>query len=651
MRRLLWCALVLVAAEGVVRLGTWIQFRRRFGDFPELLERRDAEAASRLPLTIGVLIDRSAIYPAVLESESSTRVVTFGEIEPDEIGVTLPEVPEPGVIRVVVLGESHGGWTERMQALFDERWGAGRIEVFDLGVPGNHGGTALLLGERFLSRIRPHLVVTYLGFHDLVFYRARAIAIARAARRTALFGSPGVPVAPTSRGLVDLAWDSLAPSTPLAWLEGTWITEPVASYWALERMARGLGAELVVSTFAAPDVPALPEAERRYFEAELEMFWPVLGGAETYRSDLDGYRAALVEFAHRSGAGLADVAGAVHGGRDVFVDVAHLTPAGVDLHARAVADALAPRVDALFERGVPSPVERTLPSIVPLAPAPAPALEPGRCVRGPCPEGTCYVAGGSVRYGNDFDDLGSILARQRAGIGVAEDFWFEDETPEVEVVVSPFCVDRTEASAAAHARCASEGVCPTIRSHDASPPETEAAVFPTLDDARVFCRWRGGRLPTDVEFDAAARGNDSRPVPWDGDWTGTEANYCGSECRFGDPTDASDGFDGPAPIGTFTATSPSGAIDMAGNLWEWIDECFEASSHRYFPPGARDPIVSPLDDCRHFLRGGSYRSYAGVLERRTASGMADTDVPTRGARCVFDFGTVHHVVERRPVGR
>jgi formylglycine-generating enzyme required for sulfatase activity/lysophospholipase L1-like esterase len=640
--RLLWVAALLIGLEGLVRLVTWVHFRHQTADFPELRARYREAQELRSALTIGVLIDRAAIYPAFI----SERIVPFAEIaETDFVHPPAHEEPTPGVVRIAFLGSSstRDGYPEQVEALLEAELGEGRVEVLNLGIPNSHSATTALLAERFLPRYRPHLVVVYLGFDDLVFYRARAQAIALAARREAQFEDPGIELAKASRGLLELIRGADA-HEPLPWLDGTWITEPIATYWELERMVAGLGGELWVSSFAAPDPASLSDDDRRYYETELALLWPLLGDSTSYAVDVDAYRRALADFADRSGAPLIDVAAAVHGGRETFLDNAHLTPEGRAVQARVVADALLPRVRSLLAAGAPVPSEKRLPEPRPLQHAPAPALEPGRCVQGPCPEGTCYVAGGTVRYGNDESDLASILARQRAGIGVAEEFWFEDETPELELAVSPFCVDRTEASTEAHHRCQTAGVCPQTLGSDAVPTPTEPAIFPTLDDARAFCRFRGGRLPTDVEFDAAARGGDERLMPWGDTWTGAEANYCGAECRFGDPSDASDGVDGPAPIGSFSGVSPTGAIDMAGNLWEWIDECFDSSTHRRFPAGTLDPIVGPQAECRRFLRGGSFRSYAGVLERRTSSGMPDTDIPTRGARCVFDFGTRHQVV-------
>lgn len=646
--RLLVIVAVMVGTEGLLRLITWAHFRQQTGEFPQLRARRSEVAELRSALTIGVLIDRPAIYPVLIPRAGQPSVVPFAELEEtDFVRPPAHEQPTPGVVRIAFLGSSstRDGYPEEVGALLEAELGEGRVEVLNLGIPGSHSATTALLAERFVPRYRPHLVVVYLGFDDLLFYRARARAIALAARRKAKFEDPGIEVAPASRGLLDLVRGTFGSHEPLAWLDGTWITEPIATYWELERLVAAHGGELWVSSFAAPDPSSLSPTDRRYFELELELLWPLLGDATIYAADVEALDRALARFAARSGAQIVDVAAAVQGGTDVFLDNARLTPKGRALMAQAVADALLPRVRSLLAAGAAIPSAPPLTEPTPLSPAPAPALESGRCVRGPCPEGTCYVAGGSVYYGNDEADLEPILARQRAGIGVAEQFWFEDETPEIELWVSPFCVDRTEAPAEDHQRCQTAGACPKTFAAGEAPEPGEPANFPTLADAQAYCRWRGGRLPTDVEFDAAARGGDDRLMPWGDVWTGAEANFCGAECLFGDPGDASDGFDRPAPIGTFAGVSPTGAVDLAGNLWEWIDECFDSSTHRRFPAGTRDPIVGPLPECRRFMRGGSFRSYAGVLERRTASGMPDTDIPTRGGRCVFDFGTEHQIVD------
>jgi formylglycine-generating enzyme len=105
----------------------------------------------------------------------------------------------------------------------------------------------------------------------------------------------------------------------------------------------------------------------------------------------------------------------------------------------------------------------------------------------------------------------------------------------------------------------------------------------TFDDARAFCEWAGLRLPFEDEWEKAARGEDGRRWPWGNTWDGTRVNACDASSpgtnKLGDKTmdelgirDASvnDGFPYTSPAGAFPATaSPYGALDLAGNVWQW----------------------------------------------------------------------------------
>lgn len=116
-------------------------------------------------------------------------------------------------------------------------------------------------------------------------------------------------------------------------------------------------------------------------------------------------------------------------------------------------------------------------------------------------------------------------------------------------------------------------------------------------EARAFCSWAGGRLPTEAEWEHAAAGETGRRWPW-GD----------------DPPDASrawfghaDDVIGTRPVGTFTAgATPSGVLDLAGNVWEWT-----SSLHRAYPYHAEDGREAPEAAGQRVLRGGSFRSPDG----------------------------------------
>jgi formylglycine-generating enzyme required for sulfatase activity len=169
---------------------------------------------------------------------------------------------------------------------------------------------------------------------------------------------------------------------------------------------------------------------------------------------------------------------------------------------------------------------------------------------------------------------------------------FEPETPARKVVMEPFKLDKYEVTNARYLACIAAGGCAPVdqkgcRIYDAfkhnwkgqslhidqSEPQ-HPAVCVTWDQAAAFCAWAGGRLPTEQEWEAAARGPDGRIFPWGDTFTTNRTNW-GDYGPVVESRDIYDGFGGvddymvTAPIGAFDNASPFGAHDMAGNVWEW----------------------------------------------------------------------------------
>lgn len=341
----------LLALEIVVRIATFVSWRRGLSEFPDLRRRHDASRALYPVMNVGALVGDPAGFPAIVPvDDGPPRVVPFGSVDESAFRKPLPQAPPAAQhARIVFVGGSttYDGYPEVVAERLAERFGAGRVEAVNLGVPASNSATSLVLMRRFLPRLRPHAVVVYHGFNDLAYHRARARAEERQAKGASAV-EPAMFVERPSRGLLDLLFARTLDALPAAALDG-----PTRDYEAMAELARELGFTLYLSTFAAPAYDEIDAPSRRFFEADLRYLWPILAPVDRYRADLSAYNDRVRQVAPRIGARLIDVAAAVHGGRDRFRDNCHTTVEGRGLHAAAVAAALAPSIPALI--GQPSP--------------------------------------------------------------------------------------------------------------------------------------------------------------------------------------------------------------------------------------------------------------------------------------------------------
>jgi formylglycine-generating enzyme len=219
-----------------------------------------------------------------------------------------------------------------------------------------------------------------------------------------------------------------------------------------------------------------------------------------------------------------------------------------------------------------------------------------------------------------------------------------------EVYVSPFQIDRREVTTGEYRRCVLAGACdlsPLVSGDVRFVRDDLPATNVTWFDASAFCAWQGKRLPTEAEWEKAARGDDGRRWPWgngDGQDRANRGRIIPEELRaaglppgaLATMTDDSDGADGPVAPGTFRwGRSPYGAYDMAGNVAEWVQDWW--SQLGYTGLSLIDPRGVSSGSLR-VVRGGSFndpRFFARVYYRN--SHRPGTRSIAIGFRCARDI--------------
>jgi len=223
-----------------------------------------------------------------------------------------------------------------------------------------------------------------------------------------------------------------------------------------------------------------------------------------------------------------------------------------------------------------------------------------------------------------------------------------DERPRISLTLRGFRIDRTEVTRGQYLGCVSARACTAPR--DLGPRVRDAAqpvVGVSWTQARAYCAWARGRLPSEREWEKAARGPDGRTYPWGNEAPDATRAVFGRGGHTGAPDRV-----GLRPAGA----SPYGALDMGGNVWEWTESPYDPYAYRHpeAPVACETALASlaelrrlgargytgtnPLPDtCERVLRGGAWNyGGAGLRASNRVHHPPGFQIVVAGFRCVDD---------------
>ncbi len=219
---------------------------------------------------------------------------------------------------------------------------------------------------------------------------------------------------------------------------------------------------------------------------------------------------------------------------------------------------------------------------------------------------------------------------------------FGDESPAHAVKLKGFWIDKTEVTNRQYQKCEQDSACTPPKAdsyfHSAHYGDPEYSDHPvtwiTRNQAGEYCIWAGGRLPTEAEWEYAARGPESRIFPWGDSFDGTRLNFCDVNCKAG-PNDTSynDGYPETAPVGSFpSGASWVGALDMAGNVREWV-----ADWYGFYTADPQGNPTGPATGETVIPHGGSWLDLPCLIRSANRGGdPPDYSRHNVGFRCVMD---------------
>jgi len=237
-----------------------------------------------------------------------------------------------------------------------------------------------------------------------------------------------------------------------------------------------------------------------------------------------------------------------------------------------------------------------------------------------------FVPAGSFTMGSDYEE--------------------EREKPQHTVWLDDYWIDTYEVTNAQYAMCVSAGACnaPDYRNsltQDKYYGNTSFDNYPVLFvswyDASDYCGWVGGKLPTEAEWEKAARGDqDARMFPWGNNFASNYANLCDRNCTMSwKNSNYDDGYIDTAPVTSFPdGVSQYGAMNMAGNICEWVADWYKVD-YFYNKQDWSEPI-GPTSGSTRVIKGGSWYDDTDILRVSARYGFdPNKSFYDVGFRCVI----------------
>jgi formylglycine-generating enzyme required for sulfatase activity len=217
-----------------------------------------------------------------------------------------------------------------------------------------------------------------------------------------------------------------------------------------------------------------------------------------------------------------------------------------------------------------------------------------------------------------------------------------DEKPAHTVYLDSFYIDKFEVTNKNYNECVQKGNCKEPGDltnyrdeiYFYNPRYSEyPVIYVDWKMAETYCKWRGTRLPTEAEWEKAARGTDERSYPWGNDSDCRNANFRDHRClRISDT----------APVIDYeTGQSVYGVFNMAGNVWEWVADWYSSSYYsNYAGLTTKTPPTGPADGNRRVIRGGGFNNNFESLRVTNREGRDPTSYASHvGFRCVRPVST------------